>query len=80
MLSFASTPNKLLFHLDVLLKSFKHRFWNHFCWSFDHKTQMNKLFLNGKLEGSFKIKLKESNIQGVPEKTGICAVYCNAQA
>ena len=29
------------------------------CWSFDHRTGMNKIFLNGELRGSFILELKE---------------------
>ena len=35
------------------MKSFKHRSWNHICWNFQSKTGLNRIFLNGELEGTF---------------------------
>ena len=46
----------VLFISEVLMKTFKHRSWNHICWTFESKTGLNKIYLNGELQGSFEIK------------------------
>merc|ERR1712240_613544 len=35
----------------VTVKPFKHRSWNHFCWSYDSSSGMNKIYVNGKIYG-----------------------------
>ena len=37
------------------MKEFKHRSWNHLCWTFQSLSGMNKIYLNGNLQGSFTI-------------------------
>ena len=37
------------------MKTFKHRSWNHICWTFQSLTGMNRIYLNGQLQGSFVI-------------------------
>ena len=44
---------ELNFFTEVMMKTFKHRSWNHICWTFQSKTGMNKMYLNGELQGSF---------------------------
>ena len=38
------------------MKTFKHRSWNHICWTFESGSGLNKMYLNGELQGSFTIK------------------------
>ena len=38
------------------MKTFKHRSWNHICWTFQSKTGKSEIYLNGELQGSFKFE------------------------
>ena len=37
------------------MKTFKHRSWNQIYWTFQSETGMNKMYLNGVLQGSYII-------------------------
>ena len=37
------------------MRKYKHRAWNHICWSVESKTGINKMYLNGHKQGSFTI-------------------------
>ena len=37
------------------MKTFKHRSWNHICWTFQSESGMNQFYLNGEFQGSFII-------------------------
>ena len=52
------------------MKNFKHRSWNHICWTFHSNTGTSKMFLNGELQGSFMIdsEFMKKGIPG-PEET-----------
>ena len=49
----------------VVMKPFPHRAWNFLCWSYESRTGENKLYLNGKIQGSVKFdygrEIKGSN-------------------
>ena len=36
---------------SVRIKHFKHRSWNHLCWSYDSISGENRIFVNGKFQG-----------------------------
>ena len=47
---------KLMPSVSVVMSyTFKHRAWNHICWNFESTTGINKMYLNGELQGSFEI-------------------------
>ena len=42
----------------VTVKPFKHRSWNHFCWSYESYSRENRIYVNGKLYGSVIFDVK----------------------
>ena len=40
---------------EILIKQFKHRAWNHICWTFQSKSGLSRIYLNGKFVASFTI-------------------------
>ena len=51
------------------MKTFKHRSWNHICWTFESETKTNKFYLNGEFQGSFIIDSEfiENGVLGTDE-------------
>lgn len=39
-----------------MMKTFKHRSWNHICWTFQSRNGKSKMYLNGELQGSFQFE------------------------
>ena len=37
-----------------MMETFKHRTWNHICWTFRSKTGTSEIYLNGEFQGSYK--------------------------
>ena len=50
-------------HNEVNIENYRHRSWNHICWSYSSISQMNKFYYNGKLIGI------RSMVQGLPIPT-----------
>ena len=42
----------------VNINPFKHRAWNHFCWSYDSSSGENRIYLNGKFYGTVQLENK----------------------
>ena len=42
----------------ININPFKHRTWNHFCWSYDSSSAENRIYLNGKFYGSLHFESK----------------------
>ena len=39
----------------VRIDKFRHRTWNHFCWTYTSRTGVNNMYFNGDLVGSFEV-------------------------
>lgn len=48
--------------MSVNINSYRHRQWNHFCWSYSSFTGTNKFYFNGKLEGEIDLHTQYPNI------------------
>ena len=51
--------------LNFIVKFYQHRSWNCLCLSYDSKTRMNKLFMNGMLQGSKKFHVQREVLGSV---------------
>ena len=51
------------------MPEFKHRTWNHLCWTFESVTGTSKMYLNGEFQGSFKFETEfvKSGVLGTDE-------------
>ena len=42
----------------MIIKPFRHRSWNHFCWSYDSTSGENRIYMNGRFYGSIQFQTK----------------------